>query len=241
MGPPMPKPSDHPAASNPEQLITECELWAVAGRDRVGQHRNKVETAISLHHLPTGVRAEASDSRSQAQNRSVALFRLRVNLALEVRRPCDPNYVPSPLWQARCGSGVLKLSVGHDDFPSPAGRGTGRAGGLGRRPEAGGCRAWLHAVAVSSTAELRPVAPWLCSTAGVVIATCTRFDRNSAGGCTSTRGSWKFLNQLLDGGEQALFLRKTRWRPTSKNITNIPKSYGPGLQSYSNAVLLPCA
>jgi hypothetical protein len=114
----MPKPSDHPAASNPEQLITECEVRRLRRSGPGGQHRNKVETAISLHHLPTGVRAEASERRSQAQNRSVALFRLRVNLALEVRRPCDPNYVPSPLWQARCGSGVLKLSVGHDDFPS---------------------------------------------------------------------------------------------------------------------------
>jgi len=68
--------------------------------------------------LPTGVRAEASERRSQAQNRSQALFRLRVNLALEVRRLCGPDYVPSSLWQSRCGGGVLKLSAAHDDFPS---------------------------------------------------------------------------------------------------------------------------
>ena len=41
-----------------------------------------------------------------------------MNLALEVRRPCGPDYVPSPLWQSRCGGGVLKLSTGHDDFPT---------------------------------------------------------------------------------------------------------------------------
>jgi hypothetical protein len=76
-----------------------------------------VETAISLHHLPTGVHAEANERRTQAQNRFLALFRLRVNLALEVRRPCDPAYVPSPLWQSRCGSG-LKISASHDDFPA---------------------------------------------------------------------------------------------------------------------------
>ncbi len=71
-----------------------------------------------MQHLPTGVRAEASERRSQAQNQSVALFRLRVKLALEVRRPCGQDYVPSPLWHSRCGGGMLKLSAGHDDFPS---------------------------------------------------------------------------------------------------------------------------
>ena len=82
-----------------------------------GQHRNKVETAISLHHLPTDVHAEANERRSQAQNRTLALFRLRVNLALEVRRPCDPDYVASPLWQSRCDGG-LKVSGSHEDFPA---------------------------------------------------------------------------------------------------------------------------
>ena len=61
--------------------------------------------------------AEASERRSQAQNQTQALFRLRVNLALEVRRPCGPDYVPSPLWQSRCGGG-LKVSASHNDFPA---------------------------------------------------------------------------------------------------------------------------
>ncbi len=114
----MSKPSDHPATASIEQLLAECEVRRLRRSGPGGQHRNKVETAVSLHHLPTGVRAEASERRSQAQNQSVALFRLRVNLALEVRRTCGPDYVPSPLWRSRCGGGVLKLSAGHDDFPS---------------------------------------------------------------------------------------------------------------------------
>ena len=109
---------DHPAAASNEQLIAECDVRRLRRSGPGGQHRNKVETAINLHHLPTGVRAEASERRSQAQNRTQAVFRLRVNLALEVRRPCGPDYVPSPPWQSRCGGGVLKLSAGHDDFPT---------------------------------------------------------------------------------------------------------------------------
>jgi hypothetical protein len=114
----MSNPNDHPAASSAEQLLAECDVRRLRRSGPGGQHRNKVETAVSLHHLPTDVRAEANERRSQAQNRSLALFRLRVNLALEVRRSCGPDYVPSPLWQSRCGGGVLKLSVTHDDFPT---------------------------------------------------------------------------------------------------------------------------
>ncbi len=114
----MPKPSDHPATASAEQLLAECEVRRLRRSGPGGQHRNKVETAVSLHHLPTGVRAEASERRSQPQNQSAALFRLRVNLALEVRRTCGRDHVPSPLWQSRSGGGVLKLSAAHDDFPS---------------------------------------------------------------------------------------------------------------------------
>jgi hypothetical protein len=39
-----------------------------------------------------------------------------VNLALEVRRPCSPDYTPSPLWQSRGGG--LKASASHADFPT---------------------------------------------------------------------------------------------------------------------------
>ena len=110
--------NEHPAAANAEQLVSECDVRRLRRSGPGGQHRNKVETAISLHHLPTGVRAEASERRSQAQNRSVAVFRLRVNLALEVRRASGADHVPSPLWQSRCGGGMLKLSAEHDDFPA---------------------------------------------------------------------------------------------------------------------------
>lgn len=114
----MSKPHDHPAAASDEQLIAECDVRRLRRSGPGGQHRNKVETAISLHHLPTDVRAEASERRSQTQNQTQALFRLRVNLALEVRQSCGSDYAPSSRWQSRCVGGVLKLSATHDDFPT---------------------------------------------------------------------------------------------------------------------------
>ena len=58
-------------------MIAECNVRRLRRSGPGGQHRNKVETAVSLHHLPTGVSAEASERRSQAQNHAMALFRLR--------------------------------------------------------------------------------------------------------------------------------------------------------------------
>jgi protein subunit release factor B len=41
-----------------------------------GQHVNKVSSAASIRHRPTGLAVTASDSRSQAENRHLALSRL---------------------------------------------------------------------------------------------------------------------------------------------------------------------
>jgi protein subunit release factor B len=45
-----------------------------------GQRKNKVETAVRVTHLPTGITASATESRSQAQNRALALERLQEKL-----------------------------------------------------------------------------------------------------------------------------------------------------------------
>lgn len=108
----------HPAAIGEEILLKDCDIQTTRRSGPGGQHRNKVETAVIITHRPTGISAEASERRRQIENRKTALFRLRINLALNLRSQRKEEDRPSPLWQSRCRNKRISVNPKHADFPA---------------------------------------------------------------------------------------------------------------------------
>jgi hypothetical protein len=106
----------HPAALPPDDLLLHCDETRTRRGGPGGQHRNKVETAVVLVHRPTGLSAEGSERRSQGENRRVALWRLRLALALSHRETATAG--PSPLWKSRVRGRQLVIAADHDDYPT---------------------------------------------------------------------------------------------------------------------------
>ncbi len=111
--------SAHPACLEPEKLLRGCRVTRTRRSGPGGQNRNKVETAVVIEHLASGIVAEANERRSQDENFQEAVFRLRLKLAVDVRRPAREGETPSALWRSRTPrGGRVAVNPGHADFPA---------------------------------------------------------------------------------------------------------------------------
>ena len=82
--------------TNPDILLKEVQFHPFRGGGPGGQHRNKVESAVRLVHLPSGIMVVASEHRLQGRNRDLALQRLRrkligLNHTAKPRIPTRPS------------------------------------------------------------------------------------------------------------------------------------------------------
>jgi len=109
-------------------LLGQCDVNRYKASGPGGQHRNKVTSAVRLVHRPTCIAAGARGSRSQHENRRLALQRLRMNIACKLREPIDkaacragrwpvPTVVSECIFTARGGQarGMRRLAIGRKD------------------------------------------------------------------------------------------------------------------------------
>ncbi len=109
-----PRPHEHPACVTDAVLRAACKLTRTRASGPGGQHRNRVQTAVVLEHVPTGVKVTASERRRAVENEAVARSRLRLALAVQVR--CDAADKPTPMWTSRSRGGRISVSPRHDDL-----------------------------------------------------------------------------------------------------------------------------
>lgn len=84
---PAPAPKPVHFATDRATLEKEVELSFVRGSGPGGQHRNKVETGVRLHHPPSGITLVATSERSQTRNREEAFERLIEKLKVLNHKP----------------------------------------------------------------------------------------------------------------------------------------------------------
>ena len=99
------------------ELLAQCRFDRFRVSGPGGQHRNRRDTAVRLVHTPSGVSAQASERRSQAQNRQTALARLRRAIALDLRRPVELDaYHPPPALERILPGARQRVGPRHPDF-----------------------------------------------------------------------------------------------------------------------------
>jgi hypothetical protein len=81
-----------------EAFLAACRTDLYRGSGPGGQKRNKTSNAVRLTHVPTGLHATATESRSLALNKLHALRRLRIKLASDLREPIDLLTFSPPDW-----------------------------------------------------------------------------------------------------------------------------------------------
>ncbi len=109
----------HPASLSQAELLADCTIRYQRRGGPGGQHRNKVETAVVIQHQPTGISSEANERRSRVDNQRVAIFRLRLKLAVGVRSNVDTSFAtPSLCWARRNKPGAQLVAAEHEDCPT---------------------------------------------------------------------------------------------------------------------------
>ena len=105
-----------------EALLVDCRYDLFRGPGPGGQKRNKTSNAVRLTHAPTGICVLAGESRSQAENKSRAIRRLKLRLAVEIRHAIDPRGWEPPAWFSQVVQlGRLAVSHHNDHYARTAG------------------------------------------------------------------------------------------------------------------------
>ena len=80
-----------------KKIEKEVEIRFYRSSGPGGQRKNSKETAVKIYHPPSGITVTATEYRSQARNRELAMIRLqerlkRLNIRKKLRIPTQKPY-----------------------------------------------------------------------------------------------------------------------------------------------------
>jgi len=120
------QPNEDFLALSDKELLRQCDIHIYKSSGPGGQHRNKVSSAVRLLHQPTGISSHGDDSRSQHENKQLAIQRLRMNIACGLRHSINTKKLDIPEVVKDCifvpknvdklSSSKKKLQIGRKDF-----------------------------------------------------------------------------------------------------------------------------
>lgn len=93
------------------ELLRACTLKGYQGSGPGGQHRNKTNTGVCLKLNPYNLEIKSSESRSASENKTHALHRMQMALALEVREE------PLPAEKLRFPGSQGRIQTSNPLFP----------------------------------------------------------------------------------------------------------------------------
>jgi peptide chain release factor 1 len=91
----------------------KLELFHASGHG--GQNVQKVETAVRMTHIPTGITASCQDERSQLKNKEKALKVLRSRVYELMKEKADSEMIDER--RAQIGSGMRNMRIRTYNFP----------------------------------------------------------------------------------------------------------------------------
>jgi ribosome-associated protein len=83
-----------------DELLAQCDFEAFRASGKGGQYVNKTDSAVRLHHRPTGITVTSQESRSQWQNRYKCLQKIREKVAV-MNRVAKPRKATKKTWSSR--------------------------------------------------------------------------------------------------------------------------------------------
>ena len=100
-----------------QELMEHCVLDRFRASGPGGQKKNKTDSAVRIRHIGSGLIGLSSESRSQHVNKTYALRRLRLKIALTLRDNNQNDHIELKKFIQQTGTKTFTLNIRDPLYP----------------------------------------------------------------------------------------------------------------------------